>query len=100
MKLYLLEPVKNLPKKDSPWEPWYDKCFGMVIRAYNEEEARLLADGEGESENDGWSTDYSTVPTKVIRKSLQPWLDNKYSTCIELIPEGEKEVIIKNVANA
>ena len=40
MKLWILMPKENLNKGDDPWNPWYDKCFGMIIRAKTEEEAR------------------------------------------------------------
>jgi hypothetical protein len=35
--------VEGLPDDDNPWEPWYDKCFGMVVVASSEEEAREIA---------------------------------------------------------
>jgi len=46
MNLWLLRPSSNLPddRAKNPWIPWYDKCFGMVIRAETEEDARKLAD--------------------------------------------------------
>ena len=45
MELWILRAMENLPKFDDPWEPWYNKAFGFVIRAGNEESARRLADG-------------------------------------------------------
>jgi len=81
MKLYHLYPKANI-KGQSPWEPWYDKVFGFVIRANNEEEARELA-----NENGGCETG-------------DPWLDPNYSECIELKEEGEVEVVIIDLARA
>jgi len=32
MELWILKPERGLGA-NSPWEPWYDKAFGMVARA-------------------------------------------------------------------
>ena len=81
MKLWILRPVADLPKVDDPWEPWYDATFGFVVRAKTEKEARVLADQKGGSENQNHET---------------PWLNKKYTTCSELTPSGESEVIIED----
>ncbi len=80
MKLWLLRPVEGLSDKDNPWVPWCDKAHGFVIRAKTEEEARKMANEEGKPEVGPWKGD--------------PWLNAKYSLCVELIPEGEDGVII------
>lgn len=84
MKLWLLRPVKDLPDGDNPWEPWYDKCFGFVVRAKTEDDARQIAHAEAGDEN---------------RKST-PWLDPKYSTCEPLVNKGDAGMIIQDVASA
>jgi len=53
MKLYFLYPVENLPDNDNPWEPWFDKAFGFVVRAKNKDEARKFANEEAGDENRG-----------------------------------------------
>ncbi|MFA5165656.1 MAG: hypothetical protein WC481_08880 [Candidatus Omnitrophota bacterium] len=84
MKLWLLRPKEGLPENEgplNPWEPWYDKTFGFVIRAETEGEARKIAKGDCDCEGrSAWSS--------------------AFSTCIELLPEGESGIIIKDFARA
>ena len=42
LKVYELRPIENLHLNDYPWDPWYDKNFGFIIRAENEKEAREI----------------------------------------------------------
>lgn len=84
MKLYLLRPRENLT--DSPWEPWYDKAFGFVVRAEDEKTARTIANGDSGDER--W------------QQEQNPWLDESLSTCVELLPEGEQGIVIKDFAGA
>ena len=88
MKLWLLRPVENLPEGDDPWEPWYDKAFGFVVRAETEDEARSLAHANAGDEK------------RNRRSSRQPWLDAKYSTCAELTAEGAAEMVIRDIQYA
>lgn len=81
MKLFLLRPINELWTEYYPWEPWYDKCFGFVVSAIDEKQARILADQEAGDENRG---------------NLKPWIDEKYSTCVELKAEDMPEQIIIN----
>jgi len=90
MKLWLLGPIHT--KGDDPWEPWYDKAFGFVIRAETGLRARVVADENGGYENRGESR--TTTQTK------NPWLDPKYSTCNELSPNGPEELVIRDFAAA
>ena len=91
MKLWLLEPVENLETSglEDPWEPWYDKVFGIIVAAYTEEQARHLAQKTGGNE---------------VRelKGIRPWLDIRYSTCIELSARKYivPEVILKDTWEA
>ena len=75
MTLWLLRPVRQ-------WEPWYDKMFGVVVRAPTREEARRLASKEAGDEG------------------AAAWTDSSESTCEELAPEGPEGVIIKDFAAA
>ena len=84
MKLYLLRPREDMPER-SPWEPWYDKCFGFVVRAESETEAREFADAGAGSENDDEK-----------EGTLRPWLDKELSDCEELSDAGEAGVVISD----
>jgi hypothetical protein len=85
MRLYLLRPIHN--EKDDPWEPWYDKAFGFVVRAENEEQARTMANDDSGDEN-GW------------KKEMNVWLSPVYSTCNELTADGNLGIIIKDFHSA
>lgn len=79
MKLWILKPKENVDNYSqiiSPWNPWYDKFFGFVIRAESEERARKLAGLICGDEGD------------------QAWLDSSLSICKELLAEGNEEVVI------
>ena len=88
MKLWLLKPAENLTQGDNPWEPWFDKIFGFVIRSDIEGKARQLA-----HQNAGCENDNEFLGAKVSNTTT-PWLDPKYSTCRELNQDGESEVIL------
>ena len=83
MKLWLLRPVKGLPDNDNPWDPWYDKPFGYVVRAKTEGEARKIAEDKSGT---------------ALKKHT--WLNPQYSTCVELTSDGLSEVIIEDFAAA
>lgn len=95
MKLWLLEARRDLAEEDDPWNPWYDKCFGMVIVASTRQEARKLAHSSAGDENG------EEILDKDNFKTTHPWLHPKYSTCKELKPPyGKEGVILKNVMAA
>lgn len=89
MKLWLLRPLENLKTPNSsqrdPWDPWYDKAFGFVVRANTESEARGFADTNSGDENRG---------------DIHPWLSSDLSTCEELHSIGEPGMIIRDFAAA
>jgi hypothetical protein len=88
MKLWLLAPI-DISSKNSLWEPWFDKCFGMVVRAKTEQAARALAQANArEEENAGpWGSEMGK----------RAWLDSEISTCEELTGKGEEDVILQDV---
>lgn len=89
MKLWLLQAKDGkLPNDDNPWEPWYDKAFGHVVRAETEEAAREIAHENAGDENRG------EFMRKEIAKTKQPWKDQKYSTCVELTAEGTRGLVL------
>lgn len=85
MKLWLLRPIST--EKNSPWEPWYDKAFGFVVRAETELRARKIAQEEGGDEC-GWTMDFPA------------WTDRRYSTCFELDESGDEGVVMKDFRSA
>lgn len=90
MKLWILAPVDGLSGTDNPWKPWYDKSFGFVVRAESEDDARKLAHSKAGDENRGEFMGQSIARTKT------PWLDPKYSTCVELSADGAAEVVMQD----
>lgn len=93
MKLWLLRPRKDLPENDDPWDPWYDKAFGFVIRAETEEEARVFANKDGGDET-------GKVSHRTYRTGGDPWLNSKMSSCEELKPDGEAGTVIQDFHSA
>jgi hypothetical protein len=69
-----------------PWQPPYDRAFGFVVRAADEEEARWQAHQAAGDEN-------GTI------EGVSPWLNTHYSACEE-IGEGSPEVILVNFRHA
>lgn len=92
MKIFELKPIHK--PNDDPWEPWYDKAFGFIIRAETEEEARKYAHEEAGDENRG------EFMNEEIAKTSEPWLDANYSTCVELSNNGKSGVILKDFCRA
>ena len=94
MKLWLLRSVDALAENDNPWEPWYDKAFGFVVRAETEEQARAMAHDDAGDENCAMFLGGKTAETHA------PWRDAKYSTCVELTAEGAAEVVMQDFSRA
>lgn len=94
MKLWLLRPVEGLAKNNDPWEPWYDKAFGFVVRAETEEQARAVAMKEAGDEGHRWGAGFKK------RMDVPAWTDAKYSTCVELLPDGPAGVVLRDFAAA
>lgn len=89
MKLFFLYP-KELPNHNNPWERWFDKAFGFVVRANDEEEARRIANSNGGDE----------VNKRKEDAFSNPWLHAEYTVCEELTNEGVKGVIIRDFHSA
>lgn len=90
MKLWLLRPVEDLPLSDNPWEPWYDKCFGFVVRSDTEHGAREYAQA-GAGDERRWE-----FMRKQTARTTTPWLDPKYSTCVELTADGDAGIVMQD----
>lgn len=77
--LYILRPVGYTDDfKVGAWDPWYDKAFGYVVSAPNEDEARKLA----------------AMDAKYDTQLSLAWLDAKQSTCKLLEASTETKIII------
>src|SRR5688572_16143402 len=63
MSLWILEPIDE---DSRPWDPWYEKAFGYVVRAMSEERARQFASEQAGDEGMGANS---------------PWLDPSLSRC-------------------
>ena len=94
MKIFELRPVENLKNNDNPWEPWFDKSFGFIVKAETEAEARKYAGENAGGENRGEFLSTKTANT------TNPWIDEKYSTCVELNGDGEAGMIMQDFARA
>lgn len=81
MKWWLLRPIDK-DAQEGPWDPWYDRAFGFVVRAETETQARALATTKGGQE-------VSVEPTS--------WTDPGLSSCIELAIDGPAEVVLSDV---
>lgn len=88
MKLWLLEARKGLPDGDNPWERWYSTITSFVIRAETEMDARRLATENGRDEVEEF--------TIVGYIATAAWSDAKYSTCVELVADGDEGVILSD----
>ena len=76
MKLYILKPL-NENIEEFEWQ--YDKSHGHVVRAKNEERARVLA-GE-----------------RSVDEGKEVWMDNTKTSCIHLKVDGVEEHFISDV---
>lgn len=65
MKLYLIQPKKKYTAKtgvkESPWKPWYDKTFGLVIAAESKNRVRELAEQNTSYEQTEWTDEYTEI---------------------------------------
>jgi len=96
--IWVLRPKDDRPnrgdRKADPWSPWYDKCFGMVVRAENEQQARTIANQEADCEAG-------------IRGETRVWSDNKLVLCVpidEYYPDNgdytDDSILMKDVRHA
>ena len=79
MKLWLLKPIDD---RHGPWDPWYDKAFGFVVRASSPAGARAIA------------------ADNACNEGPEAWLDPDFSTCRELRSEGPGGLILRDFSAA
>lgn len=77
--IYVMRPIDS--GKDSDWDPWYDKTFGVVVVARNEKTARLLASEEHGDEGS------------------EVWLDSSKTSCTVISPT-DYGVVLREFASA
>lgn len=75
MRLYILKPLDG----GEDWDPWYDKCFGMVVRASTVQKARKLASLHCGDEG------------------KDVWVQRNKTSCKSLQHHGSSGIIIKDV---
>ena len=91
-RLWLLTPRGDvLERKRHPWTPWFDKVFGLVVRASSEAEARTLAQERAGDEGLGL---YRTFGASEEEIADEVWLDPAYTACEELAHAGPTAVIL------
>lgn len=92
MRLWLLRPhTEVLARGRSPWRPWFEKVFGVVVRASSEEEARALAQSEAGSEGLGIYQGLGLASEQVAKAV---WLDPLFTACDRLLEDGPPAVIL------
>lgn len=98
-KLWILRPKGYDDKKGDPthgidplWKPWYDKSFGFIVCAPDEETARQLAFIESGAEE----------PNRYehISKYIKVAWSAEHSTCEQLVAGPEVKVIIQDFQSA
>ncbi len=83
MAIYLIRPVSGMEEK-GPWKPWYDKQFGVLVRADRPDAARAMAaDGAGD-------------------EGAAVWFDPLMTECIDIenLLEGGPAVLLRDFASA
>jgi len=90
-KLWILKPQAAMTARDvshevSPWVPWYDCCFGLVVAAETEDDARVIAShGGGRETKEGIGN---------------PWLSSMFSECVELVADDCVGVLLADIREA
>ena len=91
-RLWLLRPhAEVLERKSHPWRPWFEKVFGVVVRAPNETKARALAQKAAGSEGLGI---YREVGCAQEETAIAVWLDRARTACEELEVDGPPAIIL------
>jgi hypothetical protein len=91
-RLWLLRPRPEvLARERHPWAPWFDKAFGMIVRAASELEARALAQSQAGGEGRGI---YAALGCEEEEIATDVWLDADHTTCEVLASEGSPGVIL------
>jgi hypothetical protein len=91
-RLWLLQPRADvLARPSHPWRPWFDKVFGVVVRAASEGEARAHAQEHAGHEGLGI---YRKLGSGKEEIAVDVWLDPAYTLCEALSSDGPSGVIL------
>jgi hypothetical protein len=92
MKLWLLTPRPAvLRRAENPWRPWYDKVFAVVVRAESEARARELVQEHAGHEGLGIHQAFGMLEDEPV---ITVWIDEEYTRCVRLRPQGKEGVIV------
>jgi len=78
-KLWLLTPIDC--GRNTAWDTYANRCFGFVIRAGSETEARSIATENGRAER--------------YNPQGSPWETPLLTTCTELTGDGEIGIVLQ-----
>lgn len=91
-RLWLLRPhAEVLARKSHPWRPWFDKVFGIVVRAENEAQARALAQSGAGTEGLGIYRGLGCSDEAITAGGS---LDSAYTAYDELDPAGPVGIVL------
>ncbi len=91
-RLWLLTPRLGILHRDAnPWRPWYDKVFAAVVHADSEEQARELLQAQAGHEGLGI---YAALGMEEEEAAPTVWLDNRFTSCIELQAHGAPGIVV------
>lgn len=93
MKLWLLRPIEyeDGDTPDQLWIPQWDRAFGFVVRAETESEARAIAQA-----NAGDEASERHIAWLGLSAATRAWTSAEHSTCVELVPDGQPGVVIRD----
>jgi hypothetical protein len=92
MQLWILRPqLEVLEREAHPWTPPFDKTLGVLVRAESEGEARQLAQTKAGYEGLGVYFGLGLAEDEIAE---DVWLKPVWTSCDELTPEGDSEVIL------
>ncbi len=82
-RFWLLSPRRKVGG-ENPWDPWFDKMFGVLVLSASESDARALAALQCGEEGE------------------QAWLDERFSECVPLddLPKDKDRVVLRDFASA
>lgn len=91
-RLWLLHPhAEVLARESHPWRPWFDKVFGIVVRAESEGQARALAQSAAGTEGLGIYRRLGCSDEAIV---AGVWLDPAYTACDELEAVGPVGIVL------
>jgi hypothetical protein len=91
MRLWLLRPRPDvLAREAHPWEPPFEKVFGLVVRAADEGAARALAQSQAGHEGLGIYRELGAVEEQLAD---DVWLNASWTSC-EVLDGGDVDEVV------